>query len=216
MPAAREPVLTQKLTVQEFLAWSAIQVGGRFELFGGDVFKMQAERLRHLIVKGNIYAELRKAIRAAALSCHVLPDGATVVISDDTAYEPDAVVQCSPLGDLNGLVAKFPTIVVEVQSPSSTLSDIYEKLPDYMTVPSILHVLIVDPVKRRTLHYERQSDDGTFRTRLVGATAELRFNNPEFHLQTSTFFDDLDSAALEPTTYPSAQFPHFADHQVAR
>jgi Uma2 family endonuclease len=196
MQAGRQPIIPQKMTVAEFLQWSSVQSSGRYELYCGHAFKMQSERLRHLIVKGNIYTAMRAAIHANGLACHALPDGATVVINSDTCYEPDAVVQCSPLGSLDGLVATTPTIVVEVQSPSSTLSDIYEKLPDYMTVDSIVHVLIVDPVKRRVLHHERRGADGEFLTRLVGATAALVLANPGITLETAAFFDGLDQASV--------------------
>jgi Uma2 family endonuclease len=192
MQAGRQPIIPQKMTVAEFLQWSSAQSSGRYELYCGYVFKMQSERLRHMIIKGNIYTAMRAVIRDNQLPCHALPDGATVIINADTCYEPDAVVQCSPLGNLDGLVATAPTVVVEVQSPSSTLSDIYEKLPDYMTVASIVHVLIVDPVKRRVLHYERRGAEGEFLTRLVGATAALVLANPGFTLETEAFFDGLD------------------------
>jgi Uma2 family endonuclease len=199
MQAGRQPIIPQKMTVAEFLQWSLAQSSGRYELYCGYVFKMPSERLRHLIVKGNIYAAMRSAISDSGLPCTALPDGATVIIDADTCYEPDAVVQCSPLGSLDGLVATNPTVVVEVQSPSSTLSDIYEKLPDYMTVVSIVHVLIVDPVKRRVLHYERRGPESEFLTRLVGATATataaLVLVNPGFTLDTAAFFDGLDQTS---------------------
>jgi Uma2 family endonuclease len=195
MQADRQPIVPDKMTVAEFLQWSSSQPSGRYELYCGHAFKMQSERLRHVIVKGNIYSAMRAAISANGLACHALPDGATVVINADTCYEPDAVVQCSPLGNLDGLIATTPTIVVEVQSPSSTLSDIYEKLPDYMTVASIEHVLIVDPVKRRVLHCERRGSEGEFLTRLVGASAVLVLAVPGFTLDTASFFDSLDQTA---------------------
>jgi Uma2 family endonuclease len=196
MQAGRQPVIPQRMTVAEFLQWSSAQSSGRCELYCGYAFKMQSERLRHLIVKGNIYTTMLTAIRKSGLACYALPGGVTVVINADTCYKPDAVVQCSPLGSLDGLVATTPTIVVEVQSPSSTLSDIYEKLPDYMTVASIVHVLIVDPVKRRVLHHERHGADGEFLTRLVGATAALVLANPGITLETAAFFDGLDQASI--------------------
>jgi Uma2 family endonuclease len=187
LPKVSRPA--EKMTSAEFLPWAEAQAG-RYELVDVVPVKMQSERLRHLIVKGNIYVEFRNAVMKAGLACHVLPDGATVVISDDVAYEPDVVVQCSPLGDLNGLCATAPSVVVEVLSPSSHESDVAVKLPDYMTVPSILHVLIVDPVRQRVLHYERQSN-APFLARPLRATDTVMFDNPGFRVAIAGFFSGL-------------------------
>jgi Uma2 family endonuclease len=177
------------MTVTEFLPWAETQAG-RYELIDGVPVKMQSERLRHLIVKGNIYAEFRNAVMKGGLACHVLPDGATVVISADVAYEPDVVVQCSPLGDLDGLCATAPSVVVEVLSPSSQESDVAVKLPDYMTVPSIAHVLVVDPVRQRVLHYERQAD-APFLARPLRVADTVVFDSPGFRVAITGFFTGL-------------------------
>jgi Uma2 family endonuclease len=193
MSAQPKPPETKKMTVAEFLPWAEARQDGRYELVDGVPVKMQSERLRHLVVKGNIYVGFRSAVKTAGLKCHVLPDGAAVVITDEISYEPDVVVQCRPLGNLNGLIATHPTIVVEVVSPSSEKTDVPVKLPDYMTVQSIQHVLMVDPLKRRIVHYERQ-DRTTFLTRLVGTNDDLYFANPGFRIGIAAFFDGLDES----------------------
>jgi Uma2 family endonuclease len=194
MSAQPKPTAPKKMTVAEFLPWAETRTDGRYELVDGVPVRMQSERLRHVVVKGNIYFAFRNAVVLANLKCHALPDGAAVIVTENTCYEPDVVVQCRPLGDLNRLVAMDPTIVVEVLSPSSEKSDEPIKLPDYMTVQSIHHVLIVDPLKCRVVHYERQ-DATTFLTRLVGLNDELRFAIPGFSVRSASFFEGLDEAA---------------------
>jgi Uma2 family endonuclease len=187
------PKMPPGMTVGEFLPWAEAQAG-RYELVRGDPVLMQSERLRHAIVKGSIHGALEAAVRAAGLPCVVFPDGVTVIISDDTAYEPDATVQCSPMGDLDSVVASAPAIVVEVQSPSSAVADTTTKLGDYMTVASIRHILIVDPKLRRVMHHERQPS-GAFLTRLAGPADDLVFTSPAFRVAIAAFFDGLDVAA---------------------
>jgi Uma2 family endonuclease len=191
MSAQPKPMQPKKMTVAEFLPWAESQPG-RYELVRGYAVEMPSERLRHVIVKGNIYSALQMAIRAAGPPCVVLSDGATVLISDDTSYEPDATLQCSPLADLDSVSLTAPTIVVEVQSPSSAVADTTTKLGDYMTVASIVHVLVVDPKLRRVMHHERQSN-GYFLTRLSGQTDDLVFANPGFRVAIATFFEGLEA-----------------------
>jgi hypothetical protein len=53
--------------------------------FDGEVYAHAAERVSRLRVKHKAASALDAGIAAASLSCHVLPDGATVRIADMTA-----------------------------------------------------------------------------------------------------------------------------------
>jgi Uma2 family endonuclease len=155
-----------RMKVPEFLTWAEAQSRGRFELVEGEVVAMSPERLRHNLVKLEVALALREAIRAAKLPCIVFTDGATVVINDYTAREPDASVQCGIDIDLNSMILEAPLIVVEVVSPSSERDDTHTKLIEYFSVPSIRHYLIILPEKRVVVHHQR-NDGGDIATRIV-------------------------------------------------
>jgi len=80
------------MTVDEFLPWAEAQDGGRYELEDGQIVTLQSERIEHREVKFETAITLREAIKKAGLPCHTEIDGATVRISDNTAFEPDALV----------------------------------------------------------------------------------------------------------------------------
>src|SRR5262245_54629268 len=109
----------RRMTVAEFLDWASAQPRGRYELVRGEVVAMAPERQRHLLVKGAVFVALREAVNRAGLPCAVFPDGATVVIDNEHAREPDAAVQRGVAGDLDSMILEAPLIVVEVTSPSS-------------------------------------------------------------------------------------------------
>ena len=156
----------KRMTVDEFLVWAENQPERRFELVHGQPIAMSPERARHAEVKAEIYVALRGAIGKASLPCHVLPDGMTVRVDDETAFEPDALVYCGARIDGNQVEVPNPIIVVEVLSPKSEKYDSGAKLAGYFQVPSIQHYLIVDPVARLIVHHARQGD-GTILTRIV-------------------------------------------------
>jgi Uma2 family endonuclease len=189
MSALKKPQ-NAKMTFAEFLRWSA-QQAARFELARGYPVEMQSERARHAVVKGNVYVALRQAIGEAKLPCIAYPDGLTVQIDDEHGFIPDALVQCGEAVDPYSVTADRPLIVVEVQSPSSILSDVMDKLPEYMTVPSIEHVLIIDPFKLRVLHFERRTD-GAYTTRLLFRHDTVTFKKPGFLVAAGQFFQALD------------------------
>jgi Uma2 family endonuclease len=145
----------QRMKVPEYLAWAETQSRGRYELVDGEVVAMAPERLRHNLVKLAVARALEDAVKAAGLPCTVFTDGATVVINENTAREPDASVQCGVDFDLDSMILEAPLIVVEVASPSSERHDLGAKLVGYFSVASIHHYLIVLPEERVLLHHQR-------------------------------------------------------------
>jgi Uma2 family endonuclease len=158
-------VQLKRMTVDEFLVWTQTQPGRRFELVHGQPVAMSPERARHAEAKAEIYVALRGALREAALPCYVLPDGMTVRVDDQMAFEPDALVYCGARIDGDQVEVPNPIIVVEVLSPSTEKYDTGAKLAGYFQVPSVRHYLIVDPTGRLIIHHARQ-DDATILTRI--------------------------------------------------
>jgi Uma2 family endonuclease len=155
-----------QMTVDEYLAW-AEEHPGRYELFDGRVLAMSPEGAGHAEKKAAVHAALLARVRARNLACHVLPDGMTVRIDDQTAYEPDALVYCGAKLPSTAVEVSNPVIVVEVLSPSTRRVDLSTKLADYFRLSSIAHYLIVDPERPRVIHHMRAGGN-TILTRIVG------------------------------------------------
>jgi Uma2 family endonuclease len=154
------------MSVDEYLAW-AQDHPGRYELFKGDVFAMSPEGARHAEVKAAVHTALAAGIRSRRLPCYVLPDGMTVRVNDDTAYEPDALVYRGPKLAPRALEVPEPIILVEVLSPSTRHIDAARKLGDYFRLPSVAHYLIVDPLRPLVLHHARAAGSDTVLTYIV-------------------------------------------------
>ncbi len=147
-----------RLTVDEFLAWSDGQ-GGRFELFRGEVFAMSPESVGHAKIKGAVHSALVGALDKGRLRCHALPDGVTVRIDNQTAYEPYALVYCGEELAPSALEVAAPVIVVEVLSPSTRRIDVSLKLVGYFSLASVMHYLIIDPSQSVVIHHARGAGD---------------------------------------------------------
>ncbi len=154
-----------KMTVDEFLAW-AEENPGRYELSQGEVCAMSPKRTGHAKTKFAVQSALLAAIRKAGLLCHMVPDGATVRVSKQTAYEPDALVYCGPERPDTAIDVPNPVIIVEVLSPGTRHIDNAAKLSGYFAVPSVCHYLIVDIEKWLILHHARSNGD-LLTTRIV-------------------------------------------------
>jgi len=154
-----------RMTVDEFLAWAMTQPG-RYELHRGEVYVMSPENAGHADIKAAAYVALLAGVRARRLPCHVLPDGMTVRIDGETAYEPDALVYCGEKAARTAVEIPNPVIVVEVLSPSTPSVDLSIKLAAYFRLPSVAHYLIVDPARPLIIHHSRGSGE-TILTRVV-------------------------------------------------
>jgi len=146
-----------RMTVEEYLAWSEVQEG-RFELIDGVVYAQASERAAHAEMKLNVAIALTNAIRQKRLECRAMVDGMAVRVGSTTVYEPDALVYCGSRLPPDARIVENPVIVVEVISPTSGRNDNSRKLAGYFNVPSIRHYLIVDPDDRLVVHHERRAD----------------------------------------------------------
>jgi Uma2 family endonuclease len=169
----------QKMSVDEFLAWSHHR-SGRFELLHGEVFEMQAERRRHAKVKLAVQIALSTALRGAKSPCEVLPDGMAVRIDRDGWFQPDALVHCDTSIDLDAIEIANPIVVVEVLSPSTQSFDMSYKLAGYFSLPSVVHYLVINPVKMPLVHHARRPD-GTILTQFV-SSGTIKLDPPGIEL----------------------------------
>jgi Uma2 family endonuclease len=181
--------LTKKrMTVDEYLAWAEGRPG-RFELYAGIVYAMAPERAGHAAVKFAVQTALLTGIRLAGLLCHMLPDGMTVRVHEDTAHEPDALVYCGQKVPDSAVEVSNPVIVVEVLSPSTRHIDASAKLVGYFSVPSVAHYLIVDPDRRIVIHHARR-DAATIATTIVSDSI-LRLDPPGIDVAVGNMFPPL-------------------------
>jgi Uma2 family endonuclease len=181
-------VSKQRMAVGEFLEWATGREG-RWELVNGVAVAMGPERLVHGLTIHRVVSAFERAIAAAGIGCHAVPDCVIVRIDAYTGYQPDALIYCgAPLGD-DTLAVDTPTIVVEVLSPSSAIRDFRDRLVGYFRVPSVHHHLIVDPDRRIVVHHRRGEAD-VIETRIL-ADDILSLSPPGLAVAVADLFSPL-------------------------
>jgi Uma2 family endonuclease len=176
----------QRMAVGEFLAW-ATGHEGRWELVDGMPVAMGPERAIHGLTIHRAVNALDRAIAAAGIGCHVLPDSVVVRIDANTSFQPDALVYCGERVDDDTLEVEAPVIVVEVLSPGSATHDFRDKLIGYFRVASVVHYLIVDPDRRMVIHH-RRADGDRIETRIV-ADGLLSLTPPGIDVDVTDMFE---------------------------
>ncbi len=173
------------MTVDEYLVWAEGRPG-RFELIDGVVRPMSPETVGHANAKFAAVVALKAAIKRAGISYYAVPDGATVRIAKDTAFEPDALVYAAPRVDAKDVEIANPVIIVEVGSTSTHKYDAGFKLQGYTSLPSVQHVLLVNIAKQVIMHHRRVSDKSFEATTISDGI--LRLDPPGLEIPVADFF----------------------------
>lgn len=149
---------TRLLTVEEFERLP--DDGWRMELVRGQVFREPPTGFDHGEVSANIVAVLLGFVRDRKLGRVVSSECGFVLFDQPpTVRAPDAAfVQESRLAFDRKRFAPFaPDLAVEVLSPSNTVSEIHEKVLDYLEAGSRL-VWVVDPDSRTVTVYRSRRE----------------------------------------------------------
>src|SRR5438045_635778 len=129
--ASRVPIT---LTVDEYLE-AEKTASVRHEYVGGQIYAMAGASDTHNTLAGNFFALLKSNLRSGPFRVYI-SDMKVRVEAVNAFYYPDVVVTCDP--EDKGEYAKTrPCLIVEITSPSTTVTDHREKLLAYRKLPSL-------------------------------------------------------------------------------
>jgi Uma2 family endonuclease len=150
--------LKSHLTVEEYLT---LERGseGRSEYLKGEMFAMTGASIRHNLITGNIFAELKRQLRET--DCHAFVSDMRVGVPAEGLYTyPDVVVVCGEpkLEDEYLDTLLNPVLIIEVLSKSTASYDRVTKFGYYRTIESLLEYLLVAQNQKRVEQYTKQPD----------------------------------------------------------
>lgn len=149
------------LSESEYLAYEA-QSPVRNEYIAGEIFAMTGASIRHNVIAGNLFAELRSHLKGTP--CRALIEGVKLRLRKEQSYfYPDVMVTCeNRLQELDSQqqTVEEPVVVIEITSPSTEAIDRREKLRAYRTLPSLKEYLIVSQDQAQVEIFRRRGDSG--------------------------------------------------------
>jgi Uma2 family endonuclease len=186
-----EPKL-RRMTQDEFFAWQAHQERLHELVDGLPVLplKMMTGALQaHDRVVVNIIAALHRQLHGTP--CRPTTDDLAVRIPAGNVRRPDVTVECGQ-ADRRELSVREPRVVVEVLSPSTMSFDRIRKLPEYQTIASVAHILLVDTETPRIDVLSRTAD-GTFaQSKHDGLEASIDLPAIQASLKLADVFEGLN------------------------
>lgn len=133
----------QYMTAAEFVKWDD-GTPTRYELINGRPVAMAPPKPQHGVVAANVAYCCGVALYARP-SCRVAIKAGVVSPSDFYSFfVPDLVVTCAP-SDLTGDWVAYPSLIVEILSPSTRDHDSRVKLMAYRAIPGVTEIMLIDP-----------------------------------------------------------------------
>lgn len=177
------------MTLAEFLRWED-GTDTRYELIGAFPVAMAPPARVHGVLCARLAALIDAGLRSRRPCTTQVEAGIVPAGRDDTFYVADLAVTCSPFQP-GEQIAKDPTLVIEILSPSTERHDRQTKVPAYREIDSIREILIVDS---QTVYAEMLRREGDrWITELVRRRdAVLRLSSVDLQIPMADLYEGLD------------------------
>ncbi len=164
----------------------------RHEYLGGQIFAMAGGSKDHNIITLNIASRLRSLLRGNA--CNVFMSDMKVKLKAANQnkiifYYPDVLITCNP-EDRDKYFVNYPSVIFEVLSPSTEVSDRREKLVNYQTIGSLQEYVLVSQ-DRIKLEVYRQDLQGNWTMEVLGTEDTLVLNSINLSLTMADIYEDI-------------------------
>lgn len=158
------------ISVGDFLSMED-KTDTRYELVDGRIVAMAPPSEAHGTIVANTIIALGKRLPRG---CRAVSEAGIRPLSgaDWNYWQADVIVTCTGRArDGEGLAA--PVLIVEVLSPSTLEHDRGRKVPDYVKLPSVQEVLLIDSVERRVQLWSRVAEGWFVRDQVGSGELQL-------------------------------------------
>ena len=159
----------QRMSAGEFLEWCLHQEE-RYELVDGVPRAMTGAKRQHDQILMNAHWLLVDRLRGHR--CRPFSPDTAVRIPAGNTRRPDAGIDCGTFNP-DETWANAPFLVMEILSPSTRAFDLFDKLDEYKTIPTLSHIVLIDPDIPEIRHWSRQPERSWSPVRLIGSDAVL-------------------------------------------
>lgn len=177
----------QRMTATEFLEWGLYQEL-RYELVDGVPMAMAGAKRRHDRIVTNAHGLLFNALRGK--HCQSFTADTAVRIPSGNIRRPDAGVDCGNFID-DSTTADAPFLVIEVLSPTTRTFDMVRKLNEYQSVPSLCHIVMIDPDQPEAIHWSRAPGQPWASETIQGLDARITIPELPCDLDLATLYEGL-------------------------
>lgn len=154
------PKKLDNFSIQEYLDIE-IKNDTKYEYHDGTITAMAGGTLNHGLICGNIFGEIRTALRNKKSGCTPMNSEIKLHIEKQNRFlYPDTMVVCNKIEtsktEPNAVIN--PTVIIEVLSKSTASYDRGDKFFFYRQIPTLKEYILIEQDKSQIELYQRQND----------------------------------------------------------
>lgn len=176
------------ISFEEFLEWELAQEA-KHEFVGGVVVAFAGGTLRHAAIT----AKLLALIVPAARPCRTGTSDILIQMSHSARYA-DVVVTCDERDRLDDRTLRYPKLILEVLSESTSAVDRSEKLEEYTAIDTLDEYVMVDSRKRWVQVIRRSREGWNLLPPQSSETLQLR--SIDLAIDLDDLYEDQDLAPV--------------------
>lgn len=165
----------------------------KYEYAAGEVFAMSGATRVHNLIVSNVHLSLGNQLLDRPCEIYMADMRVQVRASGSYRY-PDICIVCDPpeFADTQPESLLNPTVLIEVISDSSAVTDRIQKLDEYRRIPSLQEYLLISQDRPRIERYQRQDDLNWLYTDLQGLDQQLDLPSLNGVLQLSDVYRRIE------------------------
>ena len=164
----------------------------KHEYLGGEVHAMADGSNRHNKVGGNAYLAFGVSLRGKPCRPFNSDTKVRIQLFNHTSfYYPDAMVVCDQNRDEDQWQDR-PVVIVEVLSESTRRTDLAEKREAYLTIPSLMVLILVEANEPALAVHRRSADGGFVREDYAGLDAVVPLPEIESELPLAEIYEGVE------------------------
>jgi Uma2 family endonuclease len=165
----------------------------KHEYTGAEIIAMSGASREHNLIALNISTSLNSQL--AERHCEIYQSDMRVQVKSSGSYRyPDISVVCGEpeFADTNPESLLNPTVLIEVLSSTTAITDRIQKLREYRRIPSLHEYLLISQDSPRVERYLRQDDINWLYTDLSGIEQKLKLPSINCVLQFSEIYRKIN------------------------
>ena len=180
------------LTIEEYIKIEK-ETQTRYEYHDGSIFALAGGTVEHGLISGNVFGEIKMALRNTKDSCRPLNSEVRLRIETlNKMLYPDVMVVCGDIqkSAIDEHSITNPILIVEVLSNSTESYDRGDKFYAYRQIPSLEEYVLIDQYKALVEIYKRENDLWKI-TRVVGLEESVELASLKIRLDLKHIYEDV-------------------------
>jgi Uma2 family endonuclease len=160
----------------------------------GHVYAMVGAKKPHIVIASNLIILLGNHLEDSP--CLVLTSDIKVRLEEANCYYyPDVAVTCDER-DINSTddFIRYPTLIIELLSPSTAAFDRGEEFADYQTLPSLREYVLINQ-SEMSVECFRISESEGWVSQIYGIGDEVCFNSVDFRCDIAAIYRKVPGIA---------------------